>query len=238
MTSGKLTFRVVARQAPLTNLLGKLRGCQAGRPGRYRRWLAGMPTAGASGWGERQGGTGQGAPRSLSGRHFSGCDAGCRHRPAPVPPVHSSPRARPARRVPSWTAWAGRAAWRSRRGVEGRFPSVGSGAAFAPVADQAVAVDVPAGDVSYAVRPHSPRGGRRRGRARNRVSSSALAFKHSIGPGPGREVSVPGVRQHPVCSRPIATSTTARRSAKCERSAASATEATGACPGVVNSASI
>ena len=95
-------------------------------------------------------GTGQGAPRSLSGRHSSGCGAGCRRRPAHVPPVHSSPRARPARRVPSWTAWAGRAAWRSREGVEGRFPSVGSGAAFAPVADQAVAVDVPAGDVAYA----------------------------------------------------------------------------------------
>ena len=62
--------------------------------------------------------------------------------------------------------------------------------------------------------------------------------QYDVGPDPGREVSVPGVRQHPACSRPIATSTTARRSAKCERSAASATEATGACPGVVISASI
>jgi hypothetical protein len=42
----------------------------------------------------------------------------------------------------------------------------------------------------------------------------------------------------PACSRPIATSTTARWSAKCDRPAASATEATGACPGVVISASL
>jgi hypothetical protein len=62
--------------------------------------------------------------------------------------------------------------------------------------------------------------------------------QHSVGPDPVREVSVPRVRQHPACSRPIATSTTARRSAKCERSAASATGATGACPGVVISASL
>jgi hypothetical protein len=60
----------------------------------------------------------------------------------------------------------------------------------------------------------------------------------SVGPDPGREVSVPGVRRHPACSRPIATSTTAQWSAKYERSAASATEATGACPGVVISASL
>jgi hypothetical protein len=60
--------------------------------------------------------------------------------------------------------------------------------------------------------------------------------QHSVGPDPGREVSVPGVRQHPGVQKAIATSTTARRSAKCERSAASATEATGACRGVVISA--
>jgi hypothetical protein len=60
--------------------------------------------------------------------------------------------------------------------------------------------------------------------------------QRSVGPDPGREVSVPGVRRHPACSRPIATSTTARWSATCEHSAASATEATGACPGVVISA--
>jgi hypothetical protein len=62
--------------------------------------------------------------------------------------------------------------------------------------------------------------------------------QHSVGPDPGREVSARGVSQHPVCSRPIATSTTARWGAKCERSAASATEATGACPGVAISASL
>ena len=59
--------------------------------------------------------------------------------------------------------------------------------------------------------------------------------QHGVRPDPGREVSVPGMRQHPARTRLIATSTTARRSARCDHSAASAT---GACPGVVICASL